>query len=63
MFSEKLDVDLDLADHWKANILPDLLKDYNSLQIFNTDETRTIPEHSHMFKAVSREGCKELSNV
>ena len=64
LYGEKQDADLDAADYWKANILPDLLKDYDPSQIFNTDETglfyRALPEHTHMFKTESSEGCKRI---
>lgn len=64
LYSEKQDADLDTADYWKVNILPDLLEDYDPSQICNTDETgliyRALPELTHMCKTEFSEECEKI---
>lgn len=64
LHGEKQNADFDAANYWKTNILPDLLKDYDPHQIFNTDETglfyRALPQHTHMFKTESNAGFKKI---
>jgi transposase-like protein len=36
---ESAAVNVEIADDWKTNVLPDLLKDYEAKNVFNADET------------------------
>lgn len=64
LHGEKQDSDEDSADYWKTNALLHLLKDYDSSQILNIDETglfyRALPEHTQMFKTETNEGLKKI---
>lgn len=48
MHGEKKDADTNAAEHWKNNVLPQILLDYNPDDIYNADETvmyyRAIPD-------------------
>ena len=52
LHGEKQDTDFDAADNWMTIILPQLLKDYDPSQIFDTNETRlfywALPEYTHI---------------
>lgn len=63
MYREKSDADFQAADYWRKKILPNLLKEYETQIIFNTDETvlcyRILPEHTLMFKGEANYGSKK----
>ena len=64
LHGEKQDTDFDAAVNWMTTISPQLLKDYDPSQIFDTNETRlfywALPDHTHMFKTESSKGYKKI---
>lgn len=63
MHGEKKDADTSAAEHWKNNVLPQILLDYNPDDIYNADETgmyyRAIPDGTLSFKKETVCGSKK----
>ncbi|XP_061184351.1 tigger transposable element-derived protein 4-like [Saccostrea echinata] len=63
MHWEKKDADTNAADHWKVNVLPEILREYKPDDVCNADETglyyRAIPEGTLTFKNQQTSGSKK----
>ena len=58
-----MDADLDVADQWRSNVMPELLQQYVPRDVYNADETciyfRAVPDGTLSFSTDRLSGRKK----